>query len=572
MPVRIQSASALLGLALILLTGCASGHAPKHASRLPSEGAGSANEADYSSDAVAARTEAHAHYVAAVLHELNDEPEKAAEEFYKAAMTDPDDEALVLEASQRLLRLKQPERALELLKKAAARPGASGAIYARLGLTYSFLGKREPAMEADRFAIKKSPRFIAGYQYLAQLYLENKQFDEGLKVLDEASRQSSTQPAFLVELGDLYMAFVRGGAPEAARERAIAVYRRAAARKPENPALLQRLADGLNIAGESDLAAQLYLELLRKFPDAPGIRDRLIELYIRKEDRTNAATQLRAAVRDAPTNPQAHFLLGNVLFEDKQPKEAEECFRKTILLNPNFEPAYYDLALAQINLNAPRDALETLRKAQEKFQQNFISEFYEGLAYGRLKDYSNSLHHLTAAEVIARATATNRLTHSFYFQLGAANERNQRFDEAEHCFRKALAQAPDFAEAMNYLGYMWAERGQNLQEARELIEKAVKQEPKNAAFLDSMGWVLFKLNEPEEALKWLLQAIDQAEEPDPTLYDHLGDVYAALKKSDKARESWQKAMSIEPNEIKDQLQKKLGAISTPGDSGARVQP
>jgi tetratricopeptide (TPR) repeat protein len=51
------------------------------------------------------------------------------------------------------------------------------------------------------------------------------------------------------------------------------------------------------------------------------------------------------------------------------------------------------------------------------------------------------------------------------------------------------------------------------------------------------------------------QAIEHSEEPDPTLYDHLGDVYAALKKQEKARESWEKAMSIEPNEIKEQLRK-----------------
>jgi len=125
---------------------------------------------------------------------------------------------------------------------------------------------------------------------------------------------------------------------------------------------------------------------------------------------------------------------------------------------------------------------------------------------------------------------------------------------------------------LNYLGYMWADRGENLQEARELIGKAIKQEPRNAAFLDSMGWVLFKLNQPEEALEWLLQAINQAKEPDPTLYDHLGDVYAALKKQDKARESWQKAIAIEPNEIKEQLQKKLGSVSSSKDNGARVHP
>jgi len=38
------------------------------------------------------------------------------------------------------------------------------------------------------------------------------------------------------------------------------------------------------------------------------------------------------------------------------------------------------------------------------------------------------------------------------------------------------------------------------------------------------------------------------------LYDHLGDIYAALKQSDKAREAWQKSLSLETN---DQVRKKL---------------
>jgi tetratricopeptide (TPR) repeat protein len=583
MPSRIQFGRAVLALllpALIAVTGCATGMAAKKPGARSGAGqaTNAAETADYSEGAVSARTAAYAHYSTAILHELNDNLEKAADQFYEAALANPADEALVMEASERLLRIKIPdrtrelqqrERALEVLKKATDKPGAGGELYARMGLAYAFLGKKDPAIEADRMAIKKAPESFAGYQYLAQVYLQNKQIDEGLKVLDDASKQPGTDAAFLVELGDLSLAFARGGATNTVKGRAGDAYKRATLQKPDNPFLLQRLAEGLSATGESDLAAQTYLVLLEKFPEAPGIRDRLIEIYIRKEDRAKAAEQLRVVVREAPTNPQAQFLLGSVLFEDKNAAEAAECFKKTILLSPSFEPAYYDLALVQINLNQPQDALDTLRKARGKFQENFVGEFYAGLAYGRMKDHTNSLHHLTSAEVIARATATNRLTHTFYFQLGAASERSGRLDDAEKYFRKAIARSPDFAEALNYLGYMWADRGENLTEARAMIEKALKLEPENGAFLDSMGWVLFKLNEPEEALKYILKAVERAEEPDPTLLDHLGDIYAALKKTDKARESWEKAAAIEPNDIREQLRKKLGAsTSTPaGVSG-----
>ena len=138
--------------------------------------------------------------------------------------------------------------------------------------------------------------------------------------------------------------------------------------------------------------------------------------------------------------------------------------------------------------------------------------------------------------------------------------RNKDFKQAENFFRQSLKLAPDFAQALNYLGYMWAERGENLTEARAMIEQAVKQEPENAAYLDSMAWVLFKLNLPKEALEHQLKALKLQEEPDATLHDHLGDIYAALKQTDKAREQWEKAIAIEPS---DAIQKKLKAVAAP---------
>ena len=144
----------------------------------------------------------------------------------------------------------------------------------------------------------------------------------------------------------------------------------------------------------------------------------------------------------------------------------------------------------------------------------------------------------------------------FYFQFGAASERGGKFADAEKYFERSIALAPNNAEAMNYLGYMWAERGENLRRAYDLIEAALKIEPDNDAFLDSMGWVLFKLGDFPGAMEYLLKAIAKLDNPDATVYDHLGDAYAAAKALDKARDAWAKSVSIEPNEA---VQKKLDA-------------
>lgn len=579
---RLWSALAVAGV--FLLPGCASRSVPPGravgakpaASSASSTAARSSAEAnDYSSAAVEARVEAHARYTAAVLAELDDEHQTAAENYYLAAVADPTDETVVMEAAGRLLRQKQTERAIEVLKKCASRAGSSASVHARLGLAYSVAGRKELALQASQEAIRRDPTRFEGYQYLAQLHLQGDRKADGLKVLDDAFRQTKADAEFLTDLGEAYLAFNRNNPQDAIKAKALESFNRAAALKPSNPGLLQRLGDGLGQLGATEASIDAYNQLLEKVPHLTFIRDRLIELHLRRQEKDKAAEHLRQSLRESPANPQAQYLLGSIYFEDKKLAEAEDCFRKTVLLNADFEPAYYDLAAVLIGLEQPRRALEVLDKARKKFAENFVAEYYSGLAYSSLKDYAGAFRHFTGAEVIARATATNRLTHTFYFQLGAAAERNQKFTEAERFFRKSLALSPDFAEALNYLGYMWADRGENLDEARAMIEKAVRLEPKNAAFLDSLGWVCYKQNQPAEALKWIQQSVEHSEQPDATLFDHLGDIHLKLNQPEQARAAWKKSLEIERNpEVAKKLEK-LGpatprsAVGNPGDDAVR---
>lgn len=558
----------LFGLNLViivgLMTGCGSAH-PRPSSA-DSKSASLAAARSPAPKPAGKLAEAHAHFGAAVIAEMNDDTETALKEYYSAAFNDPDNEQLCLEVSRRFLQHKQPEKALELLARTAERPNASGIIYARLSLVYSELGRRDQAMTAARTAIKKSPRSLAGYQNLFLNYLQTKQIPLAIKTLEDAAQQPNPDAEFLVGLAELFSsAAIQVPADrQKLQNRARQILQRADKLAPGNPGLRLRLADELGQAGDSQRAAAIYQELLKTLPEAPVLRERvhakLAEIYLRNNDRTNAFEQLQAIVKEDPTSPQAYYYLGSLAYDEKKLAEAADFFRKTILLNPEFEPPYYDLALAQINQDKVEDALATLESARKRFPQNFIMEFWTALAYARQKNYATALPHFTAAEVVAKATDPKRLNEFFYFQAGAANERAGNLDEAARYFEKCLEISPNAADAMNYLGYMWAEHGTNLDKARQLIEKAVKAEPKNAAYLDSLGWVLFQLKQPKEALGYLLKAIELSKEPDATVFDHLGDVYSSMNETQKAEEAWKKSLSLEPN---DQVRKKMAQPSKP---------
>ncbi len=571
MPPRLHLLLAALSAGILLLAGCAGSSSTnrKTAPASPAAASSGTNSTfepsdDYSPGAVEQRIEAHARYSAAVLHELNDEHEEAAKDFYQAALAQPGNEELVEGTSARLLRLKKYDDALDLLLKATAVPGAAGDLHARLGVVYALLEKPAQAVMACREAIAKSPREIDGYQVLAQIYFKKGQAAEGFAVLNEAGRQKKAEAAFLVDLAQMFIGFGRSTTNQSYKASALATLERAAELNPTDPLLVQKLGEGFDLLGQPEKAALFYVKLLEQFPNLPGLRENLVRIYLTRNDHAKAAEQLELLLRRNPTNPQIYYLLGSVKFEDKKPKEAEELFRKALLLNPKLEPVYYDLAASQINQNRPVEALATLDKARDQFKPRFIAEFYTALAYSRMKDYTNAIRHMTAAEVVASVNETNRLNHLFYFQLGATYERTKQMGEAEKYFRKSLEMAPDFAEALNYLGYMWAERNVNLDEARQLLERAVKAETKNGAYLDSLGWVYYKLGRLQDALRLIQEAIRYTEEPDGTLYDHLGDIYNALNQPEKAREAWRKALTLESIDDKAPIRRKLEESSAGG--------
>jgi tetratricopeptide (TPR) repeat protein len=554
--IQLRRCAILLGVVWLAGAGC--GTASRSARSAHATGRKAILEDD-SDEAVEQRIEAHARYGAAIIHDLNDETKEAVEDYYKAALLDPTNQDLVLEVTRRLLQLKETDKAVAILESAVKSPSAGASLYSRLSLAYSLAGQPDPAVRAIRTAIKKDPTYLTAYQQLVQILVQKGDYEEGLKVVRQAAEKAKTDAGSLIELAELCLNIERTQPDQKEKFRSAAtdVLRAAENLKPENPLVLQRLADGYVAVGESERAAEIYVGVLERFPHLPGMRERLIDIYLRQQDRQKAADQLETILKENPANLRAHYLLGTLEYDRKEMDQAREHFRQVVLLNPDFEQAYYDLAGTEINLNKPKEALATLEKARSKFQERFVNELYTGLAYSRMKDYGEAVAHFETAEKVARASDTNRLTSTFYFQLGAACERNKQYEEAERYLRKSLELAPEFSEALNYLGYMWADRGENLEEARKLIDQAVRLEPENAAFLDSMGWVLFKLHRYQEALEYMRKAIARIEQPDPVLFDHIGDIYAAMKNPEKAREAWMKSLALEPNES---IQSKLGAL------------
>lgn len=534
-------------LPLLVLAGCAT----RREASVPEAEAGAVR---LSAAEIDRRAELHARFAAGIVHDLRNEPRAAEEEFRAAVLADPANEPLALDLAQRLLQNREPLKAVEILQWSAQRPEASGLIYGWLGAAQSQATNGPAAVAAWKESIRRSPQSIIGYHGLATYLLQNQQTNEALSVLDGGAAQTNASPGFLVDLASFQVAATRQRLlpTEVTRPRTLELLDRAARLQPSDAAVRQRMAEGYKALGEARRAIALYEEFLKDQPAGNramrlALHEQLFQLYVSAGETAEARPHLEAILSVAPANPRALATLGALLAEQRQFAEAERNFEKAMLLDPDLEPVYYDLAGVQLALRKPDAAWETVERARSRFRVGFLTELYSGLVRAAQKRYVEAINHFGAAELHARVGDPARLNDFFYFQMGAANERAGRYDEAALAFEKCLELNPDNVEALNYLGYMWAERGERLDRARALIEKAIQIEPENAAYLDSLAWVLFKLGKPAEALPHQLRAVELSEEPDATLLDHLGDIQRALGRIAEARDAWTRSLALEPN-------------------------
>ncbi len=176
-------------------------------------------------------------------------------------------------------------------------------------------------------------------------------------------------------------------------------------------------------------------------------------------------------------------------------------------------------------------------------------------------DFASAIPMLELALASGEEALPTQLLPETHFWLGQAQERTGSLQAAAVSFERVIELEPDNSDALNYLGYMWAEQGTNLDRAVELIERAVALEPENGAYADSLGWALYRLGRFEDARGELERAVTLVPE-DPTVLEHLGDVYLALDLPELARSAYQRALQSPADDgNSEQVREKLAELS-----------
>jgi tetratricopeptide (TPR) repeat protein len=133
--------------------------------------------------------------------------------------------------------------------------------------------------------------------------------------------------------------------------------------------------------------------------------------------------------------------------------------------------------------------------------------------------------------------------------------------QAIRSMQKVLELNPNHPDALNYIGYYWANSNTNLDKALKYILLAVQLKPQSGYIRDSLGWIYYRLGEFDKAIIELQDALS-LEPTDPYIYEHLGDCYQAKNENEKALEIYTKALELfEDTDLKKILQDKIYGLS-----------
>jgi len=488
----------------------------------------------------------------------------------------------------------QPPAAPSAAAQSAAARSADGdaGYYFLAARHFEGTGKVDEAVAALRKAISLEPGSAELRAELASMYARQNNAVDALNAADEAVKIDPANREANRTLGSIYAALSEqkrpirpGDDPATYVARAIAALERAQAGSRADLGVEFTLGRLYARSGQDDKA---IASLGRVFEAQPEYSEGGMMLAASQEDagRLEDATKtLEATIQNNPAFFRAYAKLIDIYEQQRRWKDAAGAYALASKVNPGANLAGGHAA-ALLNSGEPGQAQEILQAAIAKgsaADAGLLSLLAE--SQRQLKDYpatSATVQKLLAsfpddlrghvmaaqlhvaqgrtaeaigafADLVKRAPAEA----SFVYQYAQLLESAGRIKEAEVALRDLLERDPQDGNALNSLGYLFADRGERLDEAVDLLQRALTIDPGNPSYLDSLGWAFFKQGRLDRADAPLTEAAVKSPS-NSVILDHLGDLRFRQQRFAEAVLAWERALAGDGENIdRASVEKKL---------------
>ena len=357
-------------------------------------------------------------------------------------------------------------------------------------------GHLNQAEEHLRRVLNQRPDDKQAAKLLAATLLKLKEPGEALDVLTPGISSAMDDLQYLSLLGGAYLGMGDAVKGLEYMEKAIAL-------APELASIRTQLALGLLALGEDEKAIgelQTAVDLNQGLPQADAL---LVMTYLRNKDFDNALIAAEAYSMKMPDSPVPLNMKGAAYFGKGDYKAASNSYEAAVGIQPDFLPAYINLAQLDLLANDPNAA---------KIRYQKVLSYDEG-----------NLKALLALAALA----------NYDGQTG----------ETEKWLKQACDHHPEATQPALMLAEYYLRQGET-QKAEDWARKTSIAHPQDQQALKTLAHSQLQAGEDKEALKTLRSLVDVAPKS-PEAYYLLSLVQLKLKKSEEARESLREALNLQ---------------------------
>ncbi len=521
-----------------------------------------------------ASANAYLHYLRGQLAALTADATTAADEYRKALAHDDASPAILLELARQQVRLGHTHNALATCRRGVEVAPSHPQLWLLLGRLLLARPDKSEAIAALERAATLAPRDLETADHLAAVYLLLRRESDAIATYARLTREPGLALDAGPRLADLYWRI--GDAT-----RALDAARDNLTRDRGDVTSLRLIAALKQQKGDIDGAIAAQQQVLFYYPGERDTMAALARTYYRANRNTDGdATLARLLLSIEAEQPRerAATTVGIIAYDERRYDTALTHFRAALAAEPTFHLARIYLAWTLEKLGKHNDAAQQLRRVPHE------SRLYGHAVYSRMRllqhDKKDDAALTLASDALklirdenvrfelldARTQLLARkgrlkeaeaslapladgappdIAERVYTILGVAAELANDMPRSLYWMQRALDANPENANALNYIGYTWADEGKNLEQALGMLQMAVALEPESGHITDSLGWVYFRLGDHNRALN-LLERANYLAPREPVILLHLGDACAATGDLDRARTLWREALRYDP--------------------------
>ena len=435
------------------------------------------------------------------------------------------------------------EEAIQIYEKILELVPDNNSVRLRLGYLYSQQGRYQEGEKTIKVLLTKEPDSYFALLYLARLAVQSGDFNTAATLYEKILTLNWSQD-LIYEMTEFY------GMREQ-YQRVDELYASILKKEPENERAALGRVHALLLQNR-DKEALAELAKIRAFSSKPTNIDLISSrVFIRTKnfDKANALLEKILAKKESSA---ARYMLAVIRYENNKREAALAHLRKITHGDEEFENSIVLQTKILSDLKRIPEAIALVRKLIDNPSRR--QPLYFNLLAGI---YVNQEQLASGHEILKKGIELYPDNVQLFFEYGLLLEQEGKQNEAIASMEKVVELQPDHIDALNYLGYTWAENNTHLEKALEYIKKAIALKPDNGYILDSLGWVYFRMGELEKARTELEHALT-LEPKDPYIHEHMGDIYLATGQKQKAKEAYRQAMEMfKDQKMKEKMQQKI---------------